>query len=53
MFGFNKSDKDNISSVDERTFAETGAMLLGLGTREIQTLIEIGELWEIEWNDAD
>ena len=53
IFGFAKSGRENISTADEREMAETGALLLGLDTQGIETLIAGGELWEIECNDEE
>ena len=48
IFGFAKSARENISAADERELAETGALLLRLDERGIETMIHGGELWEVE-----
>jgi hypothetical protein len=48
LFGFAKNERDNISEGDEREMAETGALLLGLGAKAIETMIGDDELWEID-----
>jgi hypothetical protein len=47
IFGFSKSDMDNIQNRDEREMAETGALLLRLNERDIALLVDGGELWEV------
>jgi hypothetical protein len=51
IFGFAKSGRDNIPDDDEREMAETGALLLGLGAKGIKTLLDGGELWEVDCDD--
>jgi hypothetical protein len=51
IFGFAKSGLENIGASDERDMADTGALILGLSTDEIATLIEGGELWEVVCDD--
>lgn len=51
LFGFAKNEQDNIGSVDERELADFGTMLLGLDRQDLQTVIEDGELTEIEYGD--
>ncbi len=48
VFGFAKSGRENISAADERDMAETGALILGLDATGLETLIEAGQLWEVE-----
>ncbi len=47
LYGFPKSQKDNMSAADEHDLAETGALLLGLDSEGIEALIVEGELWEV------
>lgn len=48
LFGSAKNERDNISEGDEREMAETGALLLGLGAKAIESMIDDDELWEID-----
>ena len=51
IYGFAKNVRDNIAAADEREMADTGALLLGLDARGIETMILGGELWEVECDD--
>lgn len=47
IYGFAKSERDNISAADLHDLASAGAVLLGLDGDAIDTLIIEGELWEV------
>jgi len=49
VFGFAKSDQDNISSEDERDLKDYGAMLLALNDKDIEFMIENKELREVPY----
>jgi len=51
IFGFAKNARENIAAADERELADTGALLLGLDARGIETMIHGGELWEVRCDD--
>jgi len=53
IYGFAKSDEDNISAADEQDLAHIGALLLGLDAVGIEILIVEGELWEVEYNEEE
>jgi hypothetical protein len=48
IFGFSKSGQDNIPERDEREMAITGAYILGLNEKLMATLVDGGELVELE-----
>jgi hypothetical protein len=47
LFGFAKSDQANISPQDERDLKDFGAMLLALKDKDIELMVENGELREV------
>jgi len=49
LFGFAKSDQANISPEDERDLKDYGAILLALKDKDIELLIENGELREVHY----
>jgi hypothetical protein len=51
LFGFAKSGQDNISDRDEREVALTGTYIISLDDQSIETIIDGGELWELECHD--
>ena len=53
IYGFAKSNAENISAADEQELAHTGALLLGLDADGIETLIVEGELWEVACDDEE
>jgi len=53
IYGFAKSDEDNITATDEQDLAHAGALLLGLDADSIETLIVEGELWEVACDDEE
>jgi hypothetical protein len=53
IFGFAKSRQENIAARDQRDLAETGALILNLSTKAIETLIKGRELWEVVCDDED
>lgn len=53
VFGVAKSERENITAADARDMAETGALILGLDAKDIASMIEGGELWEIECDDEE
>lgn len=53
LYGFAKNDQVNLSAADERDMAETGALLLGLSLRALETMMEGNELWEVEYHGED
>jgi hypothetical protein len=53
LFGFAKSDQANISAEDERDLKDYGAMLLALQDKDIDLMIENGELWEVEYGNEN
>jgi hypothetical protein len=48
IFGFSKSGQDNIAERDEREMAIAGAYILGLNEKLMATLVDGGELAELE-----
>ena len=48
IFGFAKSGRDSIPADDERELADYGALLIGLNTNGIASMIEDGELWKVD-----
>jgi hypothetical protein len=53
LFGFAKSDQANISPEDERDLKDYGAMLLALKDKDIEFMIENGELREVSYGKED
>lgn len=53
VYGFAKSNRDNISAEDERDLAETGSLLLGLDAKDIRSMIEGGKLWEVACDEEE
>ena len=53
IYGFAKSNAENISAADEQELAHTGALLLGLDADGVETLIVEGELWEVACDDEE
>jgi hypothetical protein len=53
LFGFAKSERDNISAEDKRELVETGSLLMRLDPKGITALLEAGEVWEIECDVED
>ena len=49
LFGFAKSQRDNIGGTDERKLAQTGALLLALDAARLELAEENGELTEVDY----
>lgn len=47
IYGFAKSERDNITAADLQDLIGAGALLLDLNADAIDTLIVEGELWEV------
>lgn len=53
LFGFAKSNQENISADDERNLKDYSALLLALKREEIELMIENGELLEVPYGKED
>lgn len=53
LYGFAKSDQDNIRPEDERDLKDYGAMLLALKDKDIELMTKDGELKEISYGKKD
>ncbi len=53
IYGFAKSERDNVSAADLQDMAHTGALILGLDVRGIEKMIAGDELWEIECDEEN
>jgi hypothetical protein len=51
VFGFAKSDRDNLSAADERDLKDFAGLLMGLSERGIQTMVNGKELTEVRYEE--
>lgn len=51
VYGFAKSDQDNIDESDERNFKQLAAALLAASDTQLETLVENGEYVEVECDE--
>jgi hypothetical protein len=49
MYGFAKSDRDNIRSDEEREFKEAARHVLALTEEQVARLVREGDLMEVKW----
>ena len=50
IYGFAKSDQDNIDKSDERDFKELAAVLLNASDKQLADLLESGKFQEVQYN---
>lgn len=53
IYGFAKSDQDNIDESDERDFKELAAVLLNAPDEQMTVLVESGKYQEVPYDDQD
>lgn len=53
VFGFAKSDQDNIDKSDERDFKELAAALLNATDEQLANLVESGKYQEVQYDDRN
>ena len=53
VYGFAKSERDNIDQSDERDFKDLAKVLLGLSDEGLKKLTDRGELTEVEYDDKE
>jgi hypothetical protein len=51
VYGFAKSDRDNISKDEEKQFKKMAKYVLGLSEAQLNILIANGQIEEVESND--
>jgi hypothetical protein len=51
MYGFPKSERDNISKEDEQAFKDLSQQMLNFSDADIETMLETGILIEVPYND--
>ena len=50
VYGFAKSDQDNIDKSDERDFKELAAVLLNASDQQLADLVESGKFQEVQYD---
>jgi len=50
VYGFAKSDEDNIDKSDERDFKELAAVLLNASDEQVADLVESGKYLEVQYD---
>ena len=50
VFGFAKSDQDNIDKVEEAQFKKTASFVLDLSDSQLNELVDMGQFSEVEKN---
>jgi len=47
VYGFSKSDKDNINKSDEREFKKLAESLLNMTDKQMRELLKVGDIYEV------